>query len=466
MKNILTLLLALVSYSAFTQNQSSKPNIIFILADDLGYGDLGCFGSPIIKTPNLDKMASEGLKLTNFHSGSTVCAPSRYSFFTGKHMGTSYIRGNGEIPLRKQDIILPQYLKAAGYQTGLFGKWGLGDINTEGIPSKKGWDYFAGYLHHIEAHYPVPSIWWKSSPTSPIPSRLDPKNGFLDFANDNFIEEGMQFVKNRDQKRPFFMMFSVSMPHADLRVPESTLKQYQTPDGASIFNEVPYAGYHYGGNLMPKATYAAMVTHLDSYVGKIRAFLKEQGLDKNTLIVFSSDNGTHTEGGRTKSDVEFMKSSGIYRGVKRDLYEGGIRVPTIVWGAGMPENQVKDQPGAFWDLLPTFLDLSGIKSPTNVDGISLVNYWKKDIAPKSRPLYWEFYELGFKQAVLKDNLKYLRFNKANGDIKEELYDLSIDPSESQDISGNNPEKMAEFQKMIVQLRKKPEHALFRRALDK
>ncbi len=328
---ILTLLILITS---FVQSKQ-KPNIIFILTDDLGYGDLGCFGSEFIKTPNLDQMAAEGIKLTNFYSGSTVCAPSRCTLMTGKHTGNAYIRGNGEVPLRPSDIILPQLLQKEGYKTGLFGKWGLGDINTTGSPELKGWNFFTGFLHHVEAHFQYPGIVWKSTPQNPKPQRTG-INMFQGYASDFFAKEATDFIKN-NTSTPFFMMLSLPIPHAELQVPKESLASYLDDKGNSVFTEKSFSGSHYGGQNMPKATYAAMVSKADEYVGKVMKALKESGLDENTLVVFSSDNGTHIEGGRNMDDVKLMNSSGSLRGVKRDLYEGGIRVPTIVWGAGLPK---------------------------------------------------------------------------------------------------------------------------------
>jgi arylsulfatase A-like enzyme len=297
---------ALISFT----KKSIKPNIIFILADDLGYGDLGCFGSKIIKTPNLDKMASEGIKLTNFYSGSTVCAPSRCALMTGLHTGNAYIRGNGEVSLRKNDKTIPELLKKSGYQTGLFGKWGLGDINSEGSPEKKGWDYFTGYLHHVEGHFQYPSVGWKFTPKMKQPERAN-IGRFDGYASDYFTKEAIQFINNHNTNQPFFMMLSLNIPHAELQVPKENLAQYLDKNGESIFDEKPFVGSHYGGQNKPKATYAAMVSKADEYVGKIMEVLKTNGLDENTVIIFTSDNGTHIEGGRTIEDVKLMNSAQV-----------------------------------------------------------------------------------------------------------------------------------------------------------
>jgi arylsulfatase A-like enzyme len=460
---LFSIVLSLTIPNVFSQ-QNKKPNIVFILADDLGYGDLGCFGSKIIKTPNLDKLASEGVKLTQFYSGSTVCAPSRAAFMSGKHTGHTYIRGNGEIPLRKQDVILPQLLKKAGYQTGMFGKWGLGDMNTDGTPDKKGWDEFYGYLHHIEAHYQAPAIAWQYKKGMKQIQRVP--MGFVSYGCDKFTEQAVDFIKRQDDNTPFFVYLPLTLPHSELYAPKEAMKRYQDEKGKSIFPEKPYEGSHYGGQTMPKAAYAAMVSKADDYVGQIMKVLQEKGIAENTLIIFSSDNGTHTEGGRNKDDVAFMNSSGGLKGVKRDLTEGGIRVPTIVAGAGLPKNVVREGYGAFWDLLPTFLELSNTKNPNNIDGTSQLTYWKTGENWQKKPLYWEFYEGGYFQAIRDGDWKYIKSKLNDGTLKEELYDLKKDVSESNNLAKTNPEQLKTMSNMVQSLRTKAEHPNFRTPEEK
>lgn len=438
MKNTLSslfLLILLTTWGAMAQQ--NQPNIIFILADDLGYGDLGCFGSKVIKTPALDKMAQEGTKLTQFYSGSTVCTPSRNALMTGQHTGHLYLRGNSEDALRLEDETVAEVLKKAGYQTAMFGKWGLGDIGTTGEPSKQGWDSFYGLLHNVEAHYQFPAIVWESTPEALTLKRVS----ISSFGSDVYFNKAIDWMKNRDKTKPFFAYLSFPIPHAEIVPPQEAMKQYRTNEGKSIFEEKPFVGSHYGGQNEPKAAYVALVSRLDSYVGKLLDFLKENQLDQNTLVIFTSDNGTHIEGGRTMTDVELMQSSGPFRGVKRDLYEGGIRVPTIVWGNGIAAGKTNTTIGAFWDILPTFAELTNAQTSTQLDGVSLWKNWLNDSPINERPLYWEFYERGFAKAMRLGKWKYIYQKPENGRTKEELFDLEKDLKEANDLSNLHPEQL-------------------------
>jgi arylsulfatase A-like enzyme len=435
------------------------PNIVFILADDLGYGDLGSYGQQKIKTPNLDRLAKEGMRFTNFYAGSTVCAPSRASLMTGQHTGHAYIRGNGELPLRQEDIILPQLLKQKGYVNGMVGKWGLGLQNTTGAPEKKGWDFFVGHLHHVEGHYQQSDSIWKliDGETKKL---AVPKGTY---SNEMFTTSAINFIQqNRD--RPFFLYVAYTLPHAELGVPKKYLQQYQDKNGNSIFNpEKPHpAGQHYGPQPHPKAAYAAMVTSMDEYIGSILQQLKKEGLDDNTLVIFTSDNGTHVEGGRGMSDaVEFFRSSGPLKGLKRDLYEGGIRVPFLVkWPGHVPPNSTSEFTGAFWDVLPTLAAVTGTKV-SNTDGISLLPALKNQ-ATKARKdfMYWEFYEKGFKQAIRKGNWKAIRFYRAGKPDHTELYNLAEDMGEKRELSRTYPDKVKELEALMDAAHRPSESKLF------
>lgn len=448
------------------QAQQSKPNIVFILADDLGYGDLGCYGSSQIRTPHIDALAKNGIRFTQFYAGSTVCAPSRASLMTGLHTGHLTVRGNGEVPLPAEEKILPQYLKEAGYTTGLFGKWGLGQSYTTGSPEKKGWDYFSGLLHHVEGHYQHPDSAWQIKERKcikvAIPSSQYSNKWFTHEAK-SFIDANTELNQNKPSTSPFLLYLAFTLPHAELKVPNEFLQKYVDLNGQSIFTPEKQhpSGQHYGEQKFPKAAYAAMITQMDSYVGEIVEKLKEKNLLENTIIVFTSDNGTHKEGGRNQNDIEYFKSSGIFRGAKRDLYEGGIRVPFIIsWEKGFKKNQTLNTVGAFWDILPTFNEIAGIHASAKTDGISLVNTIKVNAKTRRKPLYWEFYEGGFKQAVILGNWKAIRFYKGVEAERTELYDLNVDPSEKNNLALHLPEKVKQMVLIMEKERVASSHPLF------
>lgn len=434
-----------------TSTQLQKPNIIFILADDLGIGDVGSYGQTKIQTPNLDRMASEGMRFTQFYAGSTVCAPSRAALMTGQHTGRTHVRGNGEYPLREQDIIIPQLLQKAGYTTAMFGKWGLGLENTTGAPQKKGWDHFLGHLHHVSGHFQQPD------------SVFQLENGQLQktslpagaYVNEVFTNKALDFLQNGAEKeKPFFLYLSFTIPHAELVVPDHYKQLYLKEDGTSAFApEIPQPdGEWYGPQPHPKAAYAGLVTSMDDYVGQVLRKLKVLGLEENTLVVFASDNGTHVEGGRRAKDVQFFQSSGPYRGFKRDLYEGGIRMPFIAYWPGKIEaGSVNNFLGAFWDVMPTFSELAGVvELPQNINGISFAStLFGKRPEKTHNYLYWEFYEGGGKQAVRKGKWKAVCLNvKKDIDAPIELYDLSTDPGEQNNIAAAHPKLVEELRNIM------------------
>ncbi len=417
--------------------EAQHPNIVFILADDMGYGDLGCYGQQLIKTPNINKLAKEGKRFTDFYAGSTVCAPSRASLMTGQHTGHVSVRGNGEVPLSVTDSVIPQMLKQKGYTNGMVGKWGLGLAGSTGAPENKGWDFFSGHLHHVEGHYQRPDSAWQTVDGRSTKIKIPPGM----YANDWFNQSALSFIR-QNQHQPFFLYVSYTLPHAELVVPQQYLQRYLTKKGSSKFapETAQHAGQHYGPQPFPKVAYAAMVSQVDDYVGQIMQLLKKLKLDKNTLVILASDNGTHTEGGRRLKDVtEFFQSSGPLRGTKRDLYEGGIRVPFIArWNGTIKANTSTDYTGSFWDLLPTFSNITNTHAPAN-DGTSLLPVLLSE-APlhNNRPLYWEFYENGFKQAVRKGHWKAIRFYKETIPVRTELYDLKKDIAEKNDLATQFP----------------------------
>ena len=434
----------LLSNSA--KHNTKKPNIIYIMADDLGYADLGCYGQTKIKTPNIDKIASGGMKFTQHYAGTTVCAPSRCSLMTGLHTGHAFIRGNKEVqpegqwPMPAGTVTVANILQNAGYTTGMFGKWGLGGLGTEGEPNKQGFDHFFGYNCQRQAHSFYPQHLWRNTEKVMLDGNADGKRET--YAHDLIVDEGLKFIdKNKD--KPFFLYLPYTIPHAELAVPEDSLRQYK-----GKFPEKPFPGGHYYKQETPRAAYAAMVTRMDGYVGKVMAKLKALGIDNNTIVMFTSDNGPHGEGG---NDRKFFDSNGPLRGMKRDLYEGGIRVPLVVrWPGKIKAGTVSEHISAFWDLMPTCTELVGANTPDGIDGISYVPTLLGKKQTEHQYLYWEFHERGGKQALRMGNFKAVRLNvrkKPNGPI--ELYDLNNDIGETNNIAQKHPaiiEKMAKIMK--------------------
>jgi len=421
--------------------EKRKANIIFILADDLGWGDLGCYGQKKIKTPNLDKMASEGMQFTDHYAGSTVCAPSRCSLMTGYHTGHSRVRGNYEkgphgfgagLELRPQDITVAELLKSAGYRTGLFGKWGLGVMGTTGQPDKKGFDEWFGYLNQGRAHSYYPEYLWKNGKKVMLEGN---KNGQRQqYSHDLITEEAFKFVR-KNKNQPFFMYLAYTIPHAELLVPEDSLQEYK-----GKFPEKPYVNKRpgrmgsYSSQPTPHAAYAAMVTRMDRDIGRLFDLLKELGIDDNTLVLFSSDNGPHHEGG---GDPEFFDSNGPLRGMKRDLYEGGIRVPLLArWPGKIKPGRVTNHVSAFWDFLPTACEIAGV--PTRMtDGISYLPTLLGKEQREHKYLYWEFHERKTsEQAIRMGKWKAIR-HQPDGPI--ELYDLETDIEEANNVVREHPE---------------------------
>lgn len=450
------------------QAKNDRPNIIFILADDMGYGDLGCYGQRLIQTPNLDAMAKQGLRFTQFYAGTAVCAPSRSSLLTGQHTGHTPIRGNkgvepeGQWPIPDSAVTIAEVLKKGGYATGDFGKWGLGPVASTGDPVKQGFDKFYGYNCQTKAHNYFPDHLWENDTRVDFPGNKPPL--FSDYSADVIQQKALTFIKDQKDK-PFFLFLSYTLPHAALQTPEgdTLFAKYK-----KLFNEkeqpVPdemWTGKGYQPQSFPHAAYAAMVSRLDIYVGQVLQKLREYGIDKNTLVIFSSDNGPHKEGG---NDPAYFKSSGPFRGIKRDLYEGGIREPFIAWWPGkIKAGATSDYAGAFWDLLPTFAELAKQPQPKGIDGISIVPaLLQQKNAPAHPWLYWEFHEQGGKQAVRMGKWKGVKLNAAanpNGPI--ELYDLQTDVAEKNNIADKHPDVVAEIKKIMQeQHRESPDFPLF------
>lgn len=435
------------------QNPTQRPpNIVFIMADDLGIGDIGAYGQQYIATPHIDRLAENGMRFTNFYAGTTVCAPSRSSLMTGQHTGHTHIRGNKEIqpegqePLADSIQTLAMILQQAGYATGAFGKWGLGMVGTSGDPNRKGFDTFFGYNCQRQSHRYYPTHLWHNDKKIVLEGNdLTQK---VHYAPELIQEQTLKFIEDhRDE--PFFLFVPTILPHAELVVPDD--KFYQQYENQ--FDETPHIGNDYGPDATvpgyasvakPRATHAAMVSRLDHYVGEIVAKLEEHGLADNTLIVFTSDNGAHREGG---ADPNFFQSSSLFRGYKRDLYEGGIRVPFIAsWPGTISPGSQSDHIAAFWDILPTFAHLANTPAPQSTDGLSIVpTFMQEDSQPKHEYLYWEFHEAGGRQAVRAGDWKLVKLRVRHPEETTiELYNLDSDPSEQENIEANYPDIVAKL----------------------
>jgi len=429
-----------VTYAQLTASQN-QPNIIFILADDLGYSDIGCYGQQKIKTPNIDALAKTGIKFAQFYSGSTVCAPARASFMTGLHTGHTPIRGNktfepeGQTPLPDSSVTIAMELQKAGYRTAAFGKWSLGFITTSGAPSKKGFETFFGYNCQSLAHNYYPDHLWDNErrvdfPNNPVENTV--------YSADLIHQKAIQFINQQATDKPFFLYLPYTLPHVDLTPPHDSIYNYYV----KLFNDRPLKETDKRNlnkqfiELYPHAAFAAMVSRLDRYVGEIAALIDKKGIAENTVIIFSSDNGPHQEKG---GDPEFFNNHGIYRGIKRDLYEGGIRVPLIIsWKGKIKAGKETDHVSALWDLFPTFQQIANIPVTKNLDGISMLPVLLDKPQPEHEYLYWEFHEMGGKQAVRWKNWKAVKLNVSTGKNETiELYDLIKDPSEKINVAAQN-----------------------------
>ncbi len=456
------------------ETDPDPPNIIYVIADDLGYGDLGSFGQEHIRTPNLDRMAEQGMRLTQHYAGSTVCAPSRSVLLTGYHAGRTQIRGNSEVmpigqyPLQYGTVTVSTLLQDAGYATGGFGKWGLGYPGSEGMPSYQGFDEFFGFLGQRRAHFFYPEFLFHdrrgegaervylegnvvddSSPEHFQHPGSGPPIEKRHYSADVIHDRAVGFIEEHSD-RPFFLYYPSQIPHASLTVPDETLQLYLNEEGESIFSEEPRDPGHYTDQPMPKAAYAAMITHLDGQVGELLDKLEAEGIAENTLVIFTSDNGSHSEGGYHYSMLE---SNGPLRGGKRDLYEGGIRVPTIAWWPGtISPGSESDHISGFQDMLPTFSELASVTPPPGINGISMVptllgsgNQQEHDY------LYWDFPGQGGKQAIRKDDWKAVRLHVADEEeTRTELYNLAEDIGEQNDLADHHPEMVAQMEELMRQ----------------
>lgn len=446
-----------------SKEEAQKPNIIYILADDLGYGDLSCYGQRRFQTPNLDRMARQGMRFTQHYAGTTVCAPSRSCLMTGLTTGHTPIRGNkewkpeGQWPLPGETYTVAEMLQEAGYVTGAFGKWGLGFVDTEGAPDKQGFNEFFGYNCQRLAHNYYPAHLWDNQKKVV----LDGNSGdqFGQYAPELIHQRALQFLeKSKASGKPFFMFYPNIIPHAELLIPEEEMAPFR----GKLLPEKEFKGAEpgsknfrqgaYGPQPEAHAAFAAMVTLLDRQVGEVLDKLKELGLDKNTIVIFSSDNGPHLEGG---ADPDYFDSNGPLKGYKRDLYEGGIREPMIAWWPGkIQAGTTSDHLSAFWDVMPTLAELAGLEAPEHTDGISFLPVLLgKDVSENHEYLYWEFHEQGGRQALCKGDWKLVRYHVTDtAKTTNELYDLRTDIGEANNVAEQHPEVVAGLLKLMEQAR--------------
>ncbi len=504
-RRMLAASLVLALGAAWAAPESSRaaedaPNIVYILADDLGYAELGCYGQEKIKTPSIDRLAREGMRFTQHYCGNAVCAPSRCVLMTGKHPGHAHVRNNrraklprdlveqygfdfmGQEPIPRVEVTLAEMLKQKGYATAAVGKWGLGNFGTTGDPNTQGFDLFFGYNCQAHAHSYYPAHLWRNGRKVPLdnhppvpghakmppdadptdPASYAPFKG-TDYSPDRMLAAALDFVR-RNREGPFFLYFPSTIPHVALHIPDDELEPY-----LGKWEETPFLGNGYTPHMTPRAAYAAMISRLDKDVGRIMALLEELGLDRNTLVMFSSDNGTtHLE---KEADYEFFESVGPLRGLKGSLYEGGIRVPMIArWTGRIEPGTTTDHVSAFYDVMPTVAEITGTEPPEGIDGISFAPtlLGRPGEQKQHEFLYWEFGGYGGQQAVRMGKWKGVRqqmLRRNNPDpLAIELYDLEADVGESCDLAAERPEVVDRIRK-IMRDEHAPSEAFPTRPLD-
>ncbi len=415
--------------------QQSKPNIVFVMADDLGYGDLDCYGQKRLTSPNIDRLASEGMRFTDAYAGSTVCAPSRSCLMTGLHTGHTRIRSNGRYPLQPGDTTVAQALQRAGYKTGAFGKWSLGEAGTGATPNEKGFDEFYGYINQGHAHNFYPENLWHNDRQVFLSGNRANQRG--DYSHDLVFQHALDFVE-KVAGEPFFLYLPITVPHANNELGRATGDGMEVPD----YGE--YAGEQWPN---PEKGFAAMLRKMDDDVGRLMKLLKGKGVDGDTLVIFTSDNGPHREGGH---EPEFFGSQGGLRGIKRDFYEGGIRVPAIArWPGKVPAGVTSDQPWAFWDFFPTACEAAGVDPPKGLDGVSILPTLQGKKQKEGR-LYWEIL-MGsdFMQAARLGRWKGVRYSREK---PIEIYDLAEDLGETRNLAGEKPNLVKEFETIFREWR--------------
>lgn len=417
--------------AAMTCHAETKPNVIYILADDLGYGEVGYNGQEKIQTPELDAMAAKGMRFTDHYCGNAVCAPSRASLMTGKHPGHAYIRANspgypgGQTPLPEGTETVGRLMQRAGYKTAIIGKWGLGSTWDSGHPNKQGFDHFFGYTDQSKAHNYYPKYLWRNSEKIMLDNGKDKKN---DYSHDLMTVEALKFIE-KNKSQPFFLYLAYTIPHTAYQVPD--LAQYEDKDWPKNMK-----------------IHAAMTSRMDRDIGAIKRRLEALGLAENTLIMFNSDNGAHGEGGSLK----FFNTSGELRGKKRLMYDGGVRSPMIAyWPGKVAAGSVSDHLSSFWDMLPTLAELSGEPVQGETDGISMLSalLGKETQQKKHKYLYWELYEGLPNQAVRMGKWKGVVADRRKG-MKIELYDITKDQGEQSDVASEHPEVVDQIRKALIE----------------
>ncbi|MDA1263845.1 MAG: arylsulfatase [Planctomycetota bacterium] len=420
-----------VCLSAPLAANDRAPSLVLIVADDLGYGDLGCYGQQVIQTPHIDQLAAEGLRLTHFYAGSTVCAPSRCVLMTGLDTGKCLIRGNGKTNLRPEDATMAKVLQGAGYQTGCFGKWGLGHEGSTGLPTRQGFDAFFGYLDQHHAHNYYPTFLIDGEERHALPNVVPTEGQYgqgkasekIEYAADTIHDRALTWMRGLDPGRPFFLFYPSTLPHANNEAGR---------EGMEVPSYGPYVDEDWPE---PQKGHAAMISHLDRQVGELVALLEELDRARDTLVIFTSDNGPHREGG---NDPDFHDSNGPLRGIKRALTDGGIRVPTVVrWPGVTRRGSSCDHALGFVDLLATAADLCAASAAAPTDGVSLLPSLRGGAAPQRDALYWEFYEGDSAQAVRFGAYKAIRAPLFHGPI--ELYDVVADPGEETNLAQRRPD---------------------------
>lgn len=453
--------------------QERTPNIILVLADDLGWKELGCYGQEKIRTPHLDRMAAEGMRFTQFYTGAPVCAPARCNLLTGKHAGHAYIRNNGEIkasqyklegatifggqtPLAKDELTIAEVLKTRGYVTGCFGKWGLGAAGSEGDPLKQGFDRFYGYNCQRHAHNLYPKYLDRNGKPEFLEGNTRGQTG-KHYAPQLIADEMLKFVEN-NHDRPFFVYYPTVIPHLALQAPQEDVEAY-----LGEWEETPYIGKSYQPHTTPRACYAAMITFMDKQMGRLFALLKEKGIDENTLVIFTSDNGATFL--KQQVDVGFFDSVGELRGLKGSVYEGGVREPFIArWPGRIPAGRVSGHIGAHYDVPATLAEVAGAEIPEDTDGISILPELLGQHAKQGQHdfIFWDFAGYGGQIAVRMGDWKGVKQQvKKNPDASIELYNLKDDPSESKDVAELHPEIVEKMKTIILRERDEPEVAKFR-----